>query len=321
MKKLMILLSLIILAAISFYLYYLEGSLPVDKTSKKSVIFVIRPGENLSSIANNLSDQKLIRNKIVFYLIVKRLGIEKKIQAGDFRLTPAMDTYQIAKALTHGTLDVWLTIIEGLRKEEVAQLVSQSLSIPEIEFLKYAREGYLFPDTYLVPKNATAASVIKIFEENFNLRFSEKLREKAENKGLTVEQVVTLASLVEREARFAEDRQGVASVLLRRIKEEMKLDVDATVQYALGYQSDKKVWWKMNLSLNDLKIDSPYNTYKFAGLPPSPIANPGLAAIQAVLDADPKTQYLYYISDKFSHLHFARNFEEHNENIREYLRK
>ena len=320
MKRIFILLILIIVLVIAFYLYYKEGTLPVDKSSSESKIFVIRPGENLSEIANNLANQKLIRNKVVFYLVVKRLGIERKIQAGDFRLSPSLNTHEIAKSLTHGTLDVWLTIIEGMRKEEVAQQVSQSLNIPEIEFLKYAREGYLFPDTYLIPKSATAVAVIKIFEDNFNRRFSDELREKARIKGFTVEQVVTLASLVEREARFPEDRPKVASVLLNRLENEMKLDIDATVQYALGYQSEEKSWWKQQLSLEDLALDSPYNTYKNAGLPPEPIANPGLASIQAVIGANPNSPYLYYISDKSGHLHFARNLEEHNENIRKYLK-
>ncbi|OGK24838.1 hypothetical protein A3F58_03345 [Candidatus Roizmanbacteria bacterium RIFCSPHIGHO2_12_FULL_37_9b] len=320
MKRIFILLILIIVFVIAFYLYYKEGTLPVDKSSSESKIFVIRPGENLSEIANNLANQKLIRNKVVFYLVVKRLGIERKIQAGDFRLSPSLNTHEIAKSLTHGTLDVWLTIIEGMRKEEVAQQVSQSLNIPEIEFLKYAREGYLFPDTYLIPKSATAVAVIKIFEDNFNRRFSDELREKARIKGFTVEQVVTLASLVEREARFPEDRPKVASVLLNRLENEMKLDIDATVQYALGYQSEEKSWWKQQLSLEDLALDSPYNTYKNAGLPPEPIANPGLASIQAVIGANPNSPYLYYISDKSGHLHFARNLEEHNENIRKYLK-
>ena len=320
MKRIFILLILIIVFVIAFYLYYKEGTLPVDKSSSESKIFVIRPGENLSEIANNLANQKLIRNKVVFYLVVKRLGIERKIQAGDFRLSPSLNTHEIAKSLTHGTLDVWLTIIEGMRKEEVAQQVSQSLNIPEIEFLKYAREGYLFPDTYLIPKSATAVAVIKIFEDNFNRRFNDELREKARIKGFTVEQVVTLASLVEREARFPEDRPKVASVLLNRLENEMKLDIDATVQYALGYQSEEKSWWKQQLSLEDLALDSPYNTYKNAGLPPEPIANPGLASIQAVIGANPNSPYLYYISDKSGHLHFARNLEEHNENIRKYLK-
>src|SRR3989344_1338446 len=305
MKRLIILIGLILVFAFGFYLYYKEGALPVDKKSLESKIFVIKPAENLNSIANNLANQKLIRNKVIFYFVVKKLGIERKIQAGDFRLSPAMDTNEIAKALTHGTLDVWLTVIEGMRKEEVAQIVSQNLNIPETEFLKYAREGYLFPDTYLVPKTATAVAVIKIFEDNFNAKFTSDLKEKADQKNLTVDQVITLASLVEREARFDEDRGGVADILLTRLKKNMKLDIDATVQYLLGYQSGEKIWWKKELSFADLGTDSPYNTYKNAGLPPGPIANPGLATITAVVEASSDGPYLYYVSDSSGHLHFA----------------
>ena len=162
--------------------------------------------------------------------------------------------------------------------------------------------------------------MIKIFEDNFNRRFDNELREKARNKGFTIEQVITLASLIEREARFAEDRQKVASVLLKRLENNMKLDIDATVQYLLGYQAEDKNWWKKELTLADLTVDSPYNTYKIAGLPASPIANPGLASIKAVVEADADSPYLYYISDKSGHLHFAGTLEEHNENIRQYLR-
>lgn len=320
MKRLLILLGLTAIFAFGFLLYYREGTLPVDRKSQESKIFVVRPGENLNTIANNLADEKLIRNKVIFYFVVKRMGIEKTIQAGDFRLSHSMDANEIAKALTHGTLDVWLTLIEGLRKEEVAQMVSQNLDIPETEFLKYAREGYLFPDTYLVPKNATAGSIIKIFEDNFNAKFSEELREKARKKNLTADQVVTLASLVEREARFNEDRGGVADVLLARLEKNMKLDIDATVQYVLGYQPEEKSWWKKELTFADLEIDSPYNTYKNAGLPPGPIANPGLATIQAIVEANAYSPYLFYVSDKSGHLHFARNIEEHNENVRKYLK-
>src|SRR3989344_8219938 len=312
MKKLGIFLLLIFIFAVGFFLYYKEGSLPVDKTSKESQIFVIRQGENLTTIANNLSNQKLIRNKIIFYLIVKQLGIEKKMQAGDFRLSQAMPGKEIAEALTHGTLDGWMTIIEGRRKEEVAQIVAQSLFIPEVELLKYAQEGYLFPDTYLIPKDATAETVVRIMQDNFNRRFATQLKQQAGNKGLSVEEVVILASLVEREAKFDGDRAGVAGVLLRRLDSGMKLDIDATVQYALGYQPESKSWWKKNLTYEDLEIDSPYNTYKNTGLPPGPIANPGLASIIAVIEADSNNPYLYYISDKSGRLHFAATLEEHN---------
>lgn len=318
MKKMSIFFILITGLGIFFYLYYREGTLPINKINPQTKIFVIQKGEPLENIAKKLVSEDLIRNKIVFYLVVKRMGLDKKIQAGDFRLSTTMNVYQIAENLTRGTLDVWITIIEGLRKEEIAQVISQNLGIPEMEFLKYAKEGYLFPDTYLIPRDATAESVVKIFERNFDNKFIADLQEKARSKGLTPTETVTVASLVEREARLSEDRPLVASVILNRFKDGMKLDIDATVQYALGYQSVEKTWWKKNLTHEDLKIDSQYNTYTNAGLPPGPISNPGLASIKAAVEA-PETDYLFYVSDSSGKLHFAKNIEEHNKNIRKYL--
>jgi UPF0755 protein len=319
MKKKSFGLFLFLILAIFLFLFYKEGTLPVNKNSKETKIFVIKKGENLDTIIKNLAKEDLIRNRIVFYLILKQLGIERKIQAGDFRLSPAMSAYQIASNLTHGTLDVWLTIIEGLRKEEIAQIVSQNFNIPETEFLKNAEEGYLFPDTYLIPQQATAGGIIEILTNNFNRRFNDDLKLQAKKKGLSIKEVIILASLVEKEARHDNDRQKVASIILKRYREGMPLQIDATVQYALGYQADEKTWWKKTLSAEDLKIDSPYNTYKYVGLPPTPIANPGLASIKAVLEADVNTPYWYYLSDNTGKMHYATTLEEHNANIKKYL--
>jgi len=319
MKRLLFFLILVGILGAGFYLYYKEGTLPVNSKEPKTKIFVIEKGESLSSIAKKLSSEELIRNKIVFYLVVKQKGIDKNIQAGDFRLSTTMNVYEIADNLTRGTLDVWVTIIEGLRKEEIAQIISKNLGIPEVEFLKYGKEGYLFPDTYLIPREATAESVVQMLENNFENKFDSILRQKAKTKGLSSNGAIILASLVEREARLGEDRPLVASVILNRLNAGMKLDIDATVQYALGYQPEEKTWWKKNLTQEDLKIDSPYNTYTNAGLPPGPISNPGLASIKAVVDA-PETDYLFYVSDSNGKLHFAKNIEGHNENIRKYLK-
>ncbi len=318
MKKLFTLLTLLTVLGIGFSLYYREGTLPVNKTNPQTKIFVIQKGEPLSEIAQKLVNENLIRNKIVFYLVVKKMGLDKKIQAGDFRLSSAMNVYEIADNLTHGTLDVWVTLIEGLRKEQVAQVISQNLDIPETEFLKYTKEGYLFPDTYLIPREATAESVINILQNNFDRKFSADLREKAKAKRLSPDEVIILASMVEREARLNEDRPLVASVILNRLEAGMKLDIDATVQYALGYQPEEKTWWKKELAQDDKKIESPYNTYTNPGLPPAPISNPGLASVQAVISA-PKTDYFYYVSDKNGKNHYAKTIEEHNENVKKYL--
>lgn len=319
MKKNTAIISIIFFTIIGFYLFFKEGTLAVNKNDNNSKIFIVQRGESLSQIANKLSKEDLIRNKLVFYLIVKKLRIEKRIQAGDFRLSPSMDVYQLAKTLTHGTLDIWVTIIEGLRKEEIAQVVSQNLNIPELEFIKLAREGYLFPDTYLIPREATAGGVIDILINNFNLRFDDSLKQLAKKRGLTENEVITLASLVEKEARHDADRQKVAGIIIKRWKKDWPLQIDATLQYALGYQPEEKTWWKAYLTNNDKKIDSPYNTYENKGLPPGPIANPGLASIKAVVNAEQNTPYWYYLSDKSGNMHYAVTLEGHNANIKKYL--
>ncbi len=319
MKKIYILLIVLVIFSISFYLFYKEGSMPVNKNSLASTIFVVNPGEPLNTIVNNLSKEGLIRNKIIFYLIVKQLGIERKIQAGDFRISPKMTAVEVAKNLTHGTLDVWITLIEGTRKEEMAQTISKDLNIPETEFIKVATEGYLFPDTYLIPTTATAESIVSILKTNFDNKFSQELLDQAKNKKLTEKEVLILASLVEREARQPATRQKVAGIILKRYLADWPLQIDATVQYALGYQSNEKSWWKKNLTEDDLKINSPFNTYKNTGLPPEPICNPSLSSIEAVINANSNTPYWYYITDKNGVMHYAVTLEEHNNNIRKYL--
>lgn len=320
MRKITILGLLLLIALTAAFLIYREGTMAVNKSDKSTKIFVINKGESLNEIANKLSSEGLIRNKIVFYLLIKKIGAERKIQAGDFRLSPSMNLNELIKTLQHGTLDMWVTVIEGLRKEEIAQILSRDFSIPEVEFVKLAPEGYLFPDTYLIPTNATSETVINLMRGNFDKKYTSEIDAKAKKLKLTKDQVVTLASLVEREAKFSDDRQAVANILLRRLKEDMPLQIDATVQYVLGYQPYEKTWWKKNLTTQDLKIDSFYNTYKYPGLPPGPISNPGLSAIEAVVNADENTPYLFYVSDNLGHLHFAKNLEEHEQNIQKYLK-
>ncbi len=320
MKRIGVFVIIIIVFGLFSYLYFEEGTLPVDKRDTSSKIFVVPKGAGLSYISNQLVSDGLIRNKIVFYLIVKKEGYDKIIQAGDFRLSPSMSAYKIAKSLTHGTLDTWVTIIEGMRREEIAQLLSENLNIPETEFLKYATEGTLFPDTYLFPRDATAGAIIDIFKANFNKKYSSVLQNKARQQLLTDDEVVILASIVEREARFADDRKQVASILVKRLKNNWPLDVDASIQYAVGYQSSEKTWWKNGLTVDDLKINSPYNSYKNKGLPPTPISNPGLSSIESVVSANVNTPNWFYVSDSSGRLHFAPTIEEHNSNVQKFVK-
>lgn len=321
MNKIKVSLILIIILSAILYLFYREGSLPVNSQNITSQIFVIRRGENVTSIAKNLEKANLIRNQIVFFFIVKSLGLDKKIQAGDFRLSQSMPAEKIALSLTKGTLDVWITVIEGLRKEEIAQILDREFALPESEFTSRAEEGYLFPDTYLVPRAITVDGMLNIFAANFSKKFNADLQKIMATKGLNENELLTLASLVEKEARSPVNKQIVASIMLKRIRNDWPLQIDATIQYALGYQVAEKTWWKKNLTTYDLAIDSPYNTYKNSGLPPRPICNPGLASINAVLNADESTPYWYYLSSKDgSTMHYAKTIEEHNDNVRKYLR-
>jgi UPF0755 protein len=317
--KTKVILILTLLLLIGGYFFYQEGKMPVNKHAQKSKIFVVKPGDSLNTIVNNLAKEGLIRNKLVFYFIVRQLGIEKKIQAGDFRLSPMMDAYTIAKNLTHGTLDRWLTIIEGWRKEEIANLIAKNFEIEEIEFIKQAREGYLFPDTYLIPKNANVKDIINILEKNYHLRYQQALVTQPKKNDLSDKEILILASLVEKEARLKQDKNEVAKIIYKRLKNNWRLDLDATVQYALGYSTQERSWWKKNLTQEDLAINSLYNTYKVTGLPPGPICNPGIDSLQAAAAADENTPYWYYISDKTGKMHYAKTLEEHEVNIARYL--
>jgi UPF0755 protein len=214
MKKTTLFLGILALMALGFFMIFQEGSLPVDKNNQGAQIFVVEKGQGLKSIINNLASEGLIRNKVVFYLVVKQKGIEKKIQAGDFRLSKNMNAGQIADELTHGTTDTWVTVIEGLRKEEVAQILTETVKTPTFEFIEQAREGYLFPDTYLVPKDASIDAILAIFQKNFDAKYTPEVISKVRRLGLTEREGVIIASLVEKEARFPEDKRKVAGILI-----------------------------------------------------------------------------------------------------------
>lgn len=293
-------------------------------------IFVVPKGASGEEIAVNLEKKGLVRNSFAFRLLLRRTGLEKKIQPGDFRLSATMSAHQIALELI-SPLDIWITIPEGWRVEEMGEDISSKLKVQsqkfdKEEFLAEARplEGFLFPDTYLIPKSASASAVIKTFSDNFTRRVDDGLREKMFEKNWTLYEVVNLAALVEREAKFDEDRPVVAGILIKRLKTGMPLQVDATVQYAkataqCSFKSVDCEWWPREITKADLEMNSPYNTRKFPGLPPTPICNPGLASIQAVVFPK-ETDYWYYLSDKEGRMRYAVTLEEHNQNINLYLR-
>ena len=291
--------------------------------------FTVGPGESVNSVANQLELVGLIRNAEAFRAYLIYTGQDMTIQAGEYKLSAAMSTIEVARELQDATPeDVTFVILPGWRMEEIAAaLPTSGLSISPEDFLTAARsphrdfdflatanttEGFLYPDSYIVPREVTADVLVNGFLRNFTLHLSPELQNGFEQQGLTVYQAVILASLVEREAVKEEEQPMIASVYLNRLKQGMKLDADPTVQYALGYSLLQNSWWTSPLTLIDLQVNSPYNTYLNTGLPPTPIANPGLEALQAV--AFPvDSSYLYFRAkcDGSGFHEFSETFDEH----------
>lgn len=284
---------------------------PVNPLDRSEKTFIISPGDGVREIAKKLHDQGLIKDQVAFFLLVKKLGLEKNIQAGTYQLSPSMSAEPLAQKLTVGIEDTRITIPEGWRSEQILDYLYKNNPEWKKDVISddnwTADEGKLFPDTYHIPKLATVSEIKNLMLQNF----AKKVTFNVSNDQLIV------ASLVEREGKTDSDRPLIASVIYNRLKIGMGLNVDATVQYAIGYTA-KDGWWKKELTSDDLKFKSPYNTYINAGLPPTPICNPGIAALNASVNPA-KSDYLYYIHDKNGLVHFARTLDEHNANVAKYL--
>lgn len=307
-----ILTALIVLSLI----WWVRGISPANSKDNAPKIFIIEKGQGVRIIAKNLKDQGLIKDQIAFFLLTKQLGLDSKIQAGSFRLNPSLSAKEIANQLTVGTLDIWITIPEGQRAGEIADTLEKNMPNYEVSWdaALEKNEGFLFPDTYLFPKDSGIEDIITIMTANFDEKYKTLDTSKS---SFSKNEIVTLASLIEREARHAQDRPLVSSVINNRLGIGMKLDIDATLQYALGFQENEKRWWKRELTDADKRINSAYNTYANAGLPPGPISNPGISSLQAALS--PKnTSYLYYITDSSGTNRYAETFEQHEENISKF---
>lgn len=323
LKKIVLLFLLIlIILPLGFFFWWSKETLPVDPSQKETQIFVIPQGWGISQIGERLQQEGLIKNQLVFKIMVVKEGLAKELQAGDFRLSPSMNLIEITQTLTHGTIDTWVRIPEGLRREEIGKIITDSFTQQEAEFdLKdflnktKNKEGFLFPDTYLIPKDATPENIIKIMEDNFEKKFTTLTL----NTNLSKNQIVILASLIEREAKYDKDRAIVAGILLKRLKKGWPLQVDASVQYAKATEIRNSEKWWLPITSQDIKeTDSPFNTYKNQGLPPTPICSPGLSSLKAV--ANPQdSDYWFYLSDNAGNIHFAKTLEEQEENINRYL--
>lgn len=316
MKKFSFLVVLLILLLGGFAAWWINGNQPANPAIVKEQTFTVNQGEGVRQVANNLKSEGLIKDPIIFFLLVKQQNADNKIQAGEFRLAPAMDAKEILTRLqTALQNDTIITIPEGKRAGEIADILETNFPnyTPDWETELEAYEGYLFPDTYAFEEDAEIADIITTMREHFDTKYASIPQGP---RNATQDEIVKIASLVEREARFAEDRPLVASVIFNRLDIDMALNIDATVQYAIG--SDDEWWPQLNDYAKDIAPNSIYNTYTHAGLPPTPISNPGLDVLTAVINA-PDTDYLYYITDPETGKNvYARTLEEHNINIENY---
>ncbi len=311
MKRVFVVLFSLLVLLGGAYFFYFANLQPVGGKEEKE--FVVNRGESTKLIAQRLAKQGLIKNEYAFLAYLKLTGQVGKLQAGSFKLSTSQSVPDLVQELRQGRVDEWVTFAEGQRREQYAQLLNEKLGLSADEFLKLTRgkEGRLFPDSYLMPNDILVPQVVKKLTDNFQDKW-----ETIDNKtNLTQNQILILASLVEREVKVDEDRRIVAGILVKRLNNDWPLQVDATVQYAKGNQ---QAWWP-KVTGSDLKnIDSPYNTYLYKGLTPAPICNPSLSSIKAVVDYK-TSDYWYYISDQKGEIHYAETVEEHNANIRRYL--
>lgn len=278
-------------------------------------IITIEEGNTLNMVAENFADKKLISSTFWFETVGWLLRADKKVKAGEYFFDKPLTAVQLMKDITSDSCQpelIKITIPEGFDLRDIASLFKAKGIWQDEELYQItgqpatenSLEGFLFPDTYFVPLNITPDSMVKIMRENFNDKTTPEMREKS---------IVTMASLLEKEASSEKDRKLISGILWKRLKAGMPLQVDAVFPYIIGKYS-------LQLTLDDLKFDSPYNTYLYKGLPPGPIANPGLVSLEAALNPT-DSLFWYYLSDKQGVIHYSKNYDEHLFQKAQYLTK
>lgn len=307
-----------VVAAMSGWVWLKQQLQPVS-SAPSQLQFVIPKGQALSIIADRLVEAGVIRHPLAFRYVVWREKLAGKIQAGSFTLNPAESNSSIARQLTVGTEDQWVTILEGWRAEEVAEAFIEFPSVDQAELLELlqANEGSLFPDTYLFPIAADAEYVVKHLTDTFAQKTAD-LQAQIAGEGKSWEETVVLASIVQREAKTLEQMKMVAGILQNRLEIGQALEVDATLQYIKGKSSRAGGWWSTPLSV-DKQLESPFNTYKYPGLPPGAICNPGFDALSATVNPTPSENF-FYLHDESGAMYYAQEYDGHLRNIELYLR-
>jgi len=301
---LLVILFIFLFFLLLFFILWWGIFIPKEKISKAK-IFSVEKGESLLEIGEKLEKESFIKNKIFFTLYVLSIGKHKNLQAGKYFLSSSMNIPEIAQKIISGEIaNIKVTIPEGSTIKDIEEKLG-------IKLPKENLEGYLFPDTYYFPVGVTGEEVVRIMRENFEKKIAP-YREEIKKSGRTLHEIIVMASLLEKEVKTKEDKELVSGILWKRLEVGMPLQVDATITYITGKKTTK-------IPLEDLQIDSPYNTYKYKGLPPAPICNPGLESILAALYPK-ESDYWYYLSTPEGKTIFSKTLQEHNIAKEKYLK-
>ena len=322
--------GLLVLIWIVISLFYYQGTRPASQDSR-SITFEVQPGMTLKQVTLELFNQRLILSPSAFQAIAYIQDKEKQIMVGEFSLSPSMLPTEIILRLTSGKTILYpLTIPEGYRITEIASLLdTQGLASSEVFILQTqdkdliksmdiptdSLEGYLFPETYylskLTPEKKIVQKMLNTFKEKV---LKSQLLKSTKETPLSLHEIITLASLIEKETGLDSERKLISSVFHNRLRKNMRLQTDPTVIYAIEK-------FDGNIRKRDLKIDSPYNTYRYKGLPPGPISSPGIKSIEAAIFPI-KSNHLYFVSRQDGSHHFSSTLVEHNQAVKKYqLRK
>lgn len=294
--------------------------------SQDEVVFTVGLKTTEPAIIDKLKSQGLIRSTFGMNLALTVKGKHGKIESGGYYLAKNLNVWQVVDKLTSSPAMKWVVIPEGLRKEEIGELLAKTLDWKSGEIEKWNTiytamqfdylEGVYFPDTYLIPVDENGLDIAKRMIRHFDERFAPYLPQFAK-QNIIWTTGLRFASVIQREAAGKSDMPLIAGILWNRLDKKMKLEIDATVQYARG-KTDKG-WWSPIKASDIDEVDSKYNTYKYEGLPPHPIDNPGIEAIEAVLNPA-ETDCLYYLHDHDRQIHCAVTYEEHMDNVDKYLK-
>lgn len=311
-----ILTGLIVLAAVIFNIVVVRTLALAPEGFKENSIITIKKGDNIHTVAQQLEDKSVIGSQKLFVWFARLMGIDRNIVSGSYVLEKQLSLGELLERLRYGLFGerVRIGFPEGMHREQIATQLEEKLpNFNKTEFMRITKgqEGYLFPDTYNFLPNATAADVATQMRENFDEKI-KVLENDFKRSKYSREDIIIMASIIEKESNVGPERNMIAGILWERIRIGKPLQVDAPFLYTLGKASK-------DITKDDLATDTPYNTYRNKGLPPAPINNPGLATIRAALNPT-KSSYLYYLHDKNGNIHYGRTGEQHMANVQRYLR-